>query len=170
MKTTLLLCCLAVATLAQNGWTETARSFERVSLVAIPVTIGLGVASMPCSALVPVSEWAARLVAVQTGAGFVIQEIGLLPEPTGDAWIDRHTPLHIVGSAGVVGGLYALGRVCKMSKPSALGLACAGALAAGVGVECWQQWSGRGRISGKDMTVDALSVALTAAVLVWKGR
>lgn len=85
---------------------------------------------------------------------------------TGDGWLDNHTPLHVLGSAGAVGGLYALGRVCRISKPAALGLACTGALVAGVGVECWQQWSGRGRVSYKDLTVNAAAVAVTAAVLV----
>ena len=85
--------------------------------------------------------------------------------PVGDNWLDAHTPLHVFGSAGAVGGLYALGRVCRVSKPVALGLACGGALAIGVGVECWQQWSGRGRVSYKDLTVNAVAVAVTAVVL-----
>ena len=88
--------------------------------------------------------------------------------PVGDNWLDKHTPLHVLGSAGTVGGLYALGRVCRVSKPAALGLACGGALAAGVGVECWQQWSGRGRVSGKDLAVNALGTGLTAAGIVMR--
>ena len=87
---------------------------------------------------------------------------------TGDGWLDKHTPLHVLGSAGTMGGLYALGRVCRMSKRDALLTGVAGATLAGVGVECWQQWSGRGRVSGKDLAVNALGTGLTAAGIVMR--
>ena len=80
---------------------------------------------------------------------------------TDDHWIDGHAALHVAGSAGVVGGLYALGRACRVSKTNSLCLAALGGLVAGVVVEVWQGASGRGDFSCKDITIDAGAILMT---------
>ena len=164
---------MALAQERPNGWDNAALTFDIIGVCGVVPTMVVGSVSEFCPSWVPAKNWTGGVTVGSLVLGWTFQGVAAwshMPEPTGDNWMDKHTPLHVLGSAGAVGGLYALARVCRVSKPVALGGAAGGALVVGAGVECWQQWSGRGWISGKDLAVDAASVALTAAVLALRSR
>jgi hypothetical protein len=168
MTTIILATFLLNLTPTPNAWDKAALTFDIIGCVGVAPTVIVGTISEYYPSWKPAKTIVSAVTVGSIAAGWTLQGIAAwshLPTPTGDDWLDKHTPLHILGSTGTVGGIYALSRACRMSKRDALISGTAGALIAGAGIECWQQWSGRGRVSWKDLTTNAASIAITSLAL-----
>lgn len=160
-----LLLCSATP----NSWDKAALTFDVIGVVGVAPTIIVGTISEFYPAWKPVKNATAAITVGSIATGWTLQGVAAwshLPEPRGDNWIDKHTPLHAFGSAAAVGGIYALGRSCRLSKRDALIAGVTGSTIASLGVECWQQWSGRGRLSWKDITIDIIALTISSIIIL----